>query len=47
MPDDDLTGLDKFLSQPEAEDRKLRGPEVPTVLVLSPGAYGLGREGVL
>lgn len=45
MPDDDPIGLDKVLSQPEADDRKLRGPEVPSVLVASPGACGLGRGG--
>lgn len=43
VSDDGPAGLDEVLSEPEAEDGNLRGPEVPTVLVVSPRAYGLGR----
>lgn len=43
MPDDGSADLDKVPSQPEAEDRKIRGPKVSTFLVVLPGAYRLGR----
>lgn len=44
MPDDGPAELDKVLSEPEAEGRKFRVPEVPTVLVVLSGAYGLGKR---
>lgn len=44
MSDDGPAGLDKVLSEPEAEGREFRRPEVLTVLVVSSGACGLGRR---